>query len=53
MTKTQAKRAYLAILQKSQKLFGITGTENGWRWGMSSGDYVAIEKIVRKYLKKF
>ena len=50
MTKTQAKRAYLAIKQKAAKL---------WHYGpappvgMTTQDLVAIEKICDKSLKKF
>lgn len=51
MTKTQQKRAYLAIKQKCRRLWGISeyfavGT-------MSTQDMVAIEKICDKYLKRF
>jgi len=48
MTKTQAKRGFIAIKQKARKL---------WTWSaspeMSTQDMVAIEKICDKYLKKF
>jgi hypothetical protein len=52
MTKTQAKRAYLAIKQKAGKLWQDPGF---LREGslMTTQDLVAIEKICDKYLKKF
>ena len=50
MTKTQSKRAYLAIKQKAGKLWAQTG---GRGLSMSTQDLVAIEKICDKYLKKF
>ena len=49
MTKTQQKRAYEAILSKATKLW-LGQKEPGW---ISTTDYMAIEKICRKYLKKF
>ena len=52
MTKTQAKRAYLAIMQKSRKLYLYDSPGMG-RYGMSTTDVIAIEKICDKYLKKF
>jgi hypothetical protein len=53
MTKTQARRSYQAILAKSGKLWesGVLAGVQVWR--MSTPDYIAIEKIVMKYLKKF
>jgi hypothetical protein len=57
MTKTQAKRAYLAIKQKAGKLWmhgpwvHQSNTLRGLQ--MSTQDLVAIEKICDKYLKKF
>ena len=54
MTKTQAKRAYLAIKQKAGKLWrdpGFGAYQSGF--GMTTQDLVAIEKICDKYLKKF
>ena len=48
MTKTQQKRMYMSILSKAKKLyFG-----NFADYGMSTKDYIAIEAIVSKYLKK-
>jgi len=49
MTKTQQKRAYLAIKQKAGKLW--MSRASGGR--MTTQDLVAIEKICDKYLKKF
>ena len=54
MTKTQAKKAYMAILQKAKKLYFYTGNIPGQnQYGLSTRDVVAIEKICEKYLKKF
>ena len=56
MTKTQSKRAYLAIKQKAQKLWSssISGGFQARSYpSMSTQDLVAIEKICDKYLKKF
>jgi len=54
MTKTQAKRSYLAIKQKARRLWG---TPLGGRWAtgihMTTQDMIAIEKICDKYLKRF
>ncbi len=47
MTKTQQKRAYRAIKQKAGKLWGYPVNH------MSTQDFIAIEKICDKYLKKF
>ena len=47
MTKTQQKHAYKAILSKAQKVW----TQDP-PLGMSTTDYIAIEKICKKYLKK-
>ena len=55
MTKTQAKRAYLAIKQKAGKLWqhsSVAPFTQG-QFGMTTQDLVAIEKICDKYLKKF
>jgi len=54
MTKTQQKRAYLAIKQKARKVWlsGGQGTQQAG-WTMSTQDMIAIEKICDKYLKKF
>tara|TARA_B100000214_G_scaffold22769_1_gene15128 strand:+ start:370 stop:525 length:156 start_codon:yes stop_codon:yes gene_type:complete len=51
MTKTQEKRAYQAIMSKAQKCW--TGGPMGSPRQMSTADYIAIEKICKKYLKKF
>ena len=56
MTKTQMRRAYLAIKQKSSRVWW--GGEFSWnapnaKYAMSTTDLVAIEKICDKYLKKF
>lgn len=48
MTKTQQKNAYKAILSKARRLHFITSGP----LGMSITDYIAIEKICKKYLKK-
>ncbi len=49
MTKTQQKRAYLAIKQKARRLW-----EHGvWAKAMSTQDMLTIHKICDKYLKKF
>ena len=55
MTKTQQKRAYLAIKQKAKKLWSIPGWGRGWEAprAMTTQDLIAIEKICDKYLKKF
>tara|TARA_B100001059_G_C17611136_1_gene464627 strand:- start:468 stop:641 length:174 start_codon:yes stop_codon:yes gene_type:complete len=47
MTKTQRKNAYKAILSKAGKLWQL-----GSFGGMSTKDYIAIEAIVNKYLKR-
>jgi len=49
MTKTQQKRAYLAIKQKAGRHWGYSVSS----YSMSTQDLVAIEKICDKYLKKF
>jgi len=51
MTKTQQKRAYLAIKQKARKLW--SGSSPSHVREMSAQDMMAIEKICNKYLKKF
>jgi len=51
MTKTQAKRAYLAIKQKARKLWSGVNAQIGYQ--MTTQDMIAIEKICDKYLKKF
>jgi hypothetical protein len=53
MTKTQAKRAYLAIKQKAGKLWRSESLLSTRPFGMSTQDLVAIEKICDKYLRKF
>jgi len=54
MTKTQAKRAYLAIKQKAHKLWRDPSFGSGdGGFGMTTQDLIAIEKICHKYLKKF
>lgn len=56
LTKTQMRRAYLAIKQKSTKVWEASNFPSG-QWigniAMSTPDLVAIEKIVDKYLKRF
>ena len=51
MNKTQEKRAYHAIMAKAQRCW--TGGPMGSPRKMSTTDYMAIEKICMKYLKKF
>ena len=52
LTKTQIKRLYRDILSKSRKLW------QGWAAGygrdelMTTPDYIAIEKIIKKYQKR-
>lgn len=55
MTKTQQKRAYLAIKQKAGKLWRQSNGQyqGSLGWGLTTQDLVAIEKICDKYLKKF
>jgi hypothetical protein len=53
MTKTQAKRAYMAINQKARKLWWARGWNLPRELGMSTKDMMAIETICEKYLKKF
>ena len=54
MTKTQQKRAYLAIRSKAQKLWAGSDSPSTFRMNvMSTKDYMAIERICEKYLKKF
>jgi hypothetical protein len=53
MTKTQQKRAYAAILQKAGNLWRARGLGQYGAYRMSTKDYLAIERIVDKYLKKF
>jgi len=50
MTKTQYKRAYRDIMSKAQKLYFVSHTQ---QWKMSTADFIAIEKICMKYIKKF
>ncbi len=50
LTKTQSKNAYKAIRAKSSKLFAGLVPE---KYKMSINDYMAIDKIITKYLKKF
>jgi len=52
MTKTQMRRAYLAIKQKSSKVWW-GGNAPNVQYSMSTPDLLAIEKIVDKYLKRF
>ena len=53
MTKTQIRRLYRDILGKSKKLWSISdGYQQKWGIGMSTPDYMAIEKIIHKYQKK-
>jgi len=47
MTKTQEKRALIAIKQKARSLWGEYPMSR-----MSTQDMIAIEKICDKYLKK-
>jgi len=47
MTKTQQKNAYKAMIAKAKKLW----TQDP-PFGMSTKDYMEIEKICMKYLKK-
>lgn len=51
MTKTQRKNAYKGILSKAKNLW-ITGNQFQQVGAMSTKDYIAIEAIVSKYLKK-
>jgi|LULO01.1.fsa_nt_gb hypothetical protein len=53
-TKTQRKKALFSIIQKAQKLTMYSGkvTANTPAPIMSSQDFIAIEKICNKYLKK-
>ena len=54
MTKTQQKRAYLAIKSKAQRLWSVRDTGYGPQaLYLSTKDYMAIERICDKYLKKF
>jgi len=53
MTKTQQKRALEAILQKAQKLWGVRHGKAPVEGVMTTKDYMAIERIVERYLKKF
>ena len=54
MTKTQQTRAYLAIRSKAQKLWAGSDSPSTFRMNvMSTKDYMAIERICEKYLKKF
>ena len=51
MTKTQRKRALIAIKTKARKLWDFRiGLKSGEE--MSTQDMMAIDKIVTKYLKK-
>ena len=52
-TKTEQKRAYLAIKQKAQKVFTRSPQGSGLILQMDVKDYTAIERIVNKYLKRF
>ena len=54
MTKTQMRRAYLAMMMKARKVWlsGGQGTQQAG-WTMTTQDMIAIEKICAKYLKKF
>lgn len=47
MTKTQKRNAYKAILSKARKLWAAENL------AMSTKDYIAIEAMVSKYLKRF
>lgn len=55
LTKTQRKNAYRVILSKARKLW-LEGTfdpgHDFAKSNMSTKDYMAIEAIVMKYLKK-
>jgi len=52
MTKTQYRRAYHAILQKASSVWRKTQKMDS-KYVMSTTDFLAIEKICDKYLKKF
>jgi len=54
LTKTQVRRLYLDILSKSRKLWNqdYVISSLASEQLMSTPDLVAIEKIVKKYLKK-
>ena len=51
MTKTQRKNAYKGILSKAKNLWMLGSSEQQFG-AMSTKDYIAIEAIVSKYLKK-
>jgi hypothetical protein len=51
LTKTQVKRLYSDILSKSRKLW-MTPYATPAGELMTTPDYLAIEKIIRKYQKK-
>ncbi len=53
MTKTQQKRAYLAIKSKAKKLWFNVAPGTYSVPAMSTKDYMAIERICDRYLKKF
>ncbi len=55
MTKTQQKRAYVAIKSKAKKLWFASGTYSvtTHQTAMTTKDYMAIERICDRYLKKF
>jgi len=55
MTKTQRKRAYVAIKSKAQKLWsaGASIGRINVQDSLSTKDYMAIERICDKYLKRF
>ena len=53
MTKTQAKRGFIAIKQKARRLWEWTAATDKGPLTMSTQDMIAIEKICDKYLKKF
>lgn len=52
MTKTQYKNAYKTILSRATKVWRGTQIDDV-KYVMSTTDYIAIEKIVSKYMKKF
>ena len=54
LTKTQVKRLYRDILNKSRKLWEQSGALplTAGIHGMTTPDYIAIEKIIHKYQKK-
>jgi len=51
MTKAQLRRGYVSLMSKASRLW-VQAWKNGIEGGMTTADYITIEKICAKYQKK-